>query len=155
MEAPLQRIDLLFAQLARQQRALVPLHRGHGEMGNIPVGQLLRLRKIGGQVAQAGAEHHGDLRTLGHVRADKFRALLRFFVEMFHCDTLLFCIRVGRLASFIIFDSRKKPSTFCKKAGSGNSSPGILLAALPLPFFLRRSAARGTIQKNDGGTHYV
>ena len=65
VEAALQRIDLLFAQLTHQQSTLMPLYRGHGKIWNIPVGEFFCFRKISGQVAKAGAQHHGDLRTFG------------------------------------------------------------------------------------------
>ena len=67
VKAALQRIDLLFAQLTHQQSTLMPLYRGHGKIWNIPVGELFCFRKISGQVAKAGAQHHGDLRTFGNV----------------------------------------------------------------------------------------
>ena len=65
VKAALQRIDLLFAQLTHQQSALMPLYRGHGKIWNIPVGEFFCFRKISGQVAKAGTQHHGDLRTFG------------------------------------------------------------------------------------------
>ena len=91
VEPPLQGQHLPAVEFACQQGALVARHAGQGEMRNLGVGDLLGVGKIGGQVAQARAQNHRDLGLARQPGPDKFGALPRLFVQLFHNrKTLLF-----------------------------------------------------------------
>ena len=84
MEAAFHGVDFRVPQLASQQCAFVSCHRGYREVGDILVGQFFRVRKVRGQLAKAGAQHHRDLRALFRVRLDIFRTFQCLFIKMFH-----------------------------------------------------------------------
>ena len=84
------------SQLALQQGALVARHGGPGEAGDVGIGNLHGVGETGGQVPQAGAQHHRNFGGKAQFLLQIGRAGRGFFIQIVHIlSPLLFLLLYG------------------------------------------------------------